>query len=60
MLSAELTHQHHLATDAALGKSGNHRNGASRKTVSTPECQVLTLTIAREWQATFDAQLVGK
>ena len=46
MLSAELTH--HLESEAALGKSGHHRNGASRKTVTTPEGEVLTLTIVRE------------
>ena len=44
MLSGELTH--HLATEAALGKSSNHSNGASRTTVTTPEGEVLTLTVA--------------
>jgi transposase-like protein len=46
MQSAELTH--HLESEAALGKSGHHRNGAGRKTVTTPEGDALELTIPRE------------
>src|ERR1700754_594371 len=34
MLAAELTH--HLENEAEQGKAGNHRNGTSRKTVTTP------------------------
>ena len=34
MLAAELTH--HLEAEAEQGKSGNHRNGTSPKTVITP------------------------
>jgi transposase-like protein len=58
MLSAELNH--HLDTEAAHGKSGNHRNGSSRKTVTTPEGESLELTIPRDRQATFEPQLVAK
>ncbi|MEW6169546.1 MAG: IS256 family transposase [Pseudomonadota bacterium] len=58
MLAAELSH--HLDTEAALGKSGNHRNGASRKTVTTPEGEALDLAIPRDRQATFEPQLVAK
>lgn len=58
MLAAELNH--HLDTEAALGKSGNHRNGSSKKTVTTPEGQALELTIPRDRQATFEPQLVAK
>lgn len=58
MLAAELSH--HLDTEAALGKSGNHRNGSSRKTVTTPEGEALELTIPRDRQATFEPHLVAK
>jgi transposase-like protein len=58
MLAAELSH--HLDSEAALGKSGNHRNGASRKTVTTPEGEALELAIPRDRQATFEPQLVAK
>lgn len=58
MLAAEL--RHHLDTEAALGKSGNHRNGNSRKTVTTPEGEALDLAIPRDRQATFEPQLVAK
>lgn len=58
MLAAEL--HHHLDTEAAHGKSGNHRNGSSKKTVTTPEGEALELTIPRDRQATFEPQLVAK
>lgn len=58
MLAAELNH--HLDNEAALGKNGNHRNGTSRKTVTTPEGEALELAIPRDRQATFEPQLVGK
>jgi transposase-like protein len=58
MLAAELSH--HLGTEAALGKSGNHRNGSSGKTVTTAEGESLELAIPRDRQATFEPQLVGK
>ena len=58
MLAAELNH--HLDTEATLGKSGNHRNGSSRKTVTTPEGEVLELAIPRDRQATFAPHLVAK
>jgi putative transposase len=58
MLAAELSH--HLDTEAAQGKSGNHRNGSSRKTVTTPEGEALDLAIPRDRQATFEPQLVAK
>jgi transposase-like protein len=57
MLAAELTH--HLETEAEQGKSGNHRNGTSAKTVLTPNGE-LNLDIPRDRQATFEPQLVGK
>src|SRR6185312_1798060 len=57
MLAAELTH--HLETEAEQGKSGNHRNGASPKTVITPNGE-LSLEIPRDRQATFEPQLIGK
>jgi transposase-like protein len=57
MLAAELTH--HLQTEAEQGQSGNHRNGTSAKTVITPNGE-LKLDIARDRQATFEPQLVGK
>ena len=58
MLAAELSH--HLDTEATQGKSGNHRNGSSKKTVMTPEGETLELTIPRDRQATFEPQLVAK
>ena len=58
MLAAELSH--HLDSEAALGKSGNHRNGISKKTVTTPEGEALELVIPRDRQATFEPQLVAK
>lgn len=58
MLAAELSH--HLDTEAALGKNGNHRNGSSRKKVTTPEGEALELAIPRDRQATFEPQLVAK
>jgi transposase-like protein len=58
MLAAELNH--HLDTESAQGKSGNHRNGSSRKTVTTPEGEALELTIPRDRLATFEPQLVAK
>ena len=62
MLAAELTH--HLNTEAAgsgekPAKSGNHRNGASAKTVITPE-GALPLNIPRDRLSTFEPQLVAK
>ncbi|MGF6408591.1 Transposase, Mutator family [Paraburkholderia tuberum] len=57
MLAAELTH--HLETEGGQGKSGNHRNGTSSKTVITPNGE-LHLDIARDRQATFEPQLIGK
>lgn len=59
MLAAELTH--HLHTEAKQGpaKAGNHRNGASSKTVITPSGE-LALDIPRDRLATFEPQLVGK
>ena len=58
MLAAELSH--HLDTEAALGKNGNHRHGSSRKKVTTPEGEALELAIPRDRQATFEPQLVAK
>jgi putative transposase len=57
MLAAELTH--HLEVEAEQGKSGNHRNGTSPKTVITPNGE-RNLDIPRDRQATFEPQLVGK
>lgn len=57
MLAAELTH--HLASEAGGGKTGNHRNGSSPKTVLTPN-GALGLSIPRDRLATFDPQLVAK
>lgn len=57
MLSAELSH--HLAVESDEGKSGNHRNGSSRKTVLTPNGE-LPLDIPRDRNATFEPQLVAK
>lgn len=57
MLAAELSH--HLAAEAQQGKSGNHRNGSSGKTVITPNGE-LNLAIPRDRQATFEPQLVAK
>ncbi len=57
MLAAELTH--HLAAEAKEGRSSNHRNGTSPKTVITPNGE-LELDIPRDRQATFEAQLVAK
>ncbi|WP_029049923.1 transposase, partial [Cupriavidus sp. amp6] len=55
MLAAELTH--HLAAEAKEGRSRNHRNGTSPKTVITPNGE-LELDIPRDRQATFEPQLV--
>lgn len=57
MLAAELSH--HLASESKQGKSGNHRNGSSGKTVITPNGE-LNLAIPRDRQATFEPQLVAK
>ncbi|MDQ9172501.1 IS256 family transposase [Oxalobacteraceae bacterium R-40] len=57
MLAAELTH--HLDIEARQGKAGNHRNGASPKTVLTPAGE-LDLNIPRDRLATFEPQLVAK
>jgi hypothetical protein len=57
MLAAELTH--HLASEAKQGKSGNHRNGSSPKTVITPNGE-LELDIPRDRQTTFEPQLVAQ
>jgi putative transposase len=57
ILAAELSH--HLDTEAKQGKAGNHRNGASSKTVITPNGE-LSLNIPRDRQATFEPQLVAK
>lgn len=57
MLSAELSH--HLATEAKQGKTGNHRNGNSPKTVITPN-GALELSIPRDRLASFEPQLVAK
>lgn len=57
MLAAELNH--HLTSEAKQGKTGNHRNGSSRKTVITPGGE-LHLAIPRDRQATFEPQLVAK
>jgi putative transposase len=57
MLSAELSH--HLASEAADEKAGNHRNGSSPKTVLTPS-GALDLNIPRDRLATFEPQLVAK
>lgn len=57
MLAAELSH--HLASEADQGKSGNHRNGTSTKTVLTPNGE-LELEIPRDRHATFEPQLVAK
>ncbi len=57
MLAAELSH--HLASEADQGKSGNHRNGSSPKTVLTPNGE-MELDIPRDRHATFEPQLVAK
>jgi transposase-like protein len=57
MLAAELTH--HLDTETKQGKTGNHRNGASPKTVIAPNGE-LNLDIPRDRQATFEPRLVAK
>ena len=57
MLAAELSH--HLATEAAQGQPGNHRNGSSAKAVITPNGE-LDLAIPRDRHATFEPQLVAK
>lgn len=57
MLAAELTH--HLDSEAKQGRTGNHRNGSSAKTVITPNGE-LNLDIPRDRQATFEPQLVAK
>ena len=57
MLAAELTH--HLDTEAAQGKPGNHRNGSNSKSVITPSGE-LNLDIPRDRQAMFEPQFVAK
>jgi putative transposase len=57
MLAAELSH--HLQREAADDGPGNHRNGASPKTVITPN-GALDLNIPRDRLATFEPQLVAK
>jgi transposase-like protein len=57
MLAAELSH--HLTTETKQGRSGNHRNGSSAKTVITPNGE-LDLDIPRDRQTTFEPQLVAK
>ena len=57
MLAAELSH--HLASEVAEEGAGNHRNGASPKTVLTPN-GALDLNIPRDRLATFEPQLVAK
>jgi len=57
MLSAELSH--HLNVESAHGKSGNHRNGTSTKTVITQNGQ-MRLDIPRDRHATFEPQLIAK
>jgi putative transposase len=57
MLAAELSH--HLASESADEGVGNHRNGASPKTVLTP-AGALDLNIPRDRLATFEPQLVAK
>jgi transposase-like protein len=57
MLSAELTH--HLETETREGKTGNHRNGSTPKTVITPGGE-MDLDIPRDRNATFEPQLVAK
>lgn len=57
MLAGELAH--HLHTEAALGKVGNHRNGSSPKTVLIPNGE-MALDIPRDRLSTFEPQLVAK
>jgi putative transposase len=57
MLTAELAH--HLDTETRQGRTGNHRNGSSPKTVITPNGE-LSLDIPRDRLATFEPQLVAK
>ena len=60
ILVAELTH--HLKSEAVKSspvKTGNHRNGSSKKTVLTPEGE-LELSIPRDRLSSFDPQLVAK
>src|SRR3970040_832292 len=57
MLSAELSH--HLVSEAADDKMGNHRNGSSPQTVLSPG-GALDLNIPRDRLATFEPQLVAK
>lgn len=57
MLTAELIH--HLESEATDEGPGNHRNGASPKTVITPN-GALALNIPRDRLATFEPQLVAK
>jgi len=57
ILAAELSH--HLASEAAEEKAGNHRNGTSHKTVLTPN-GALDLQIPRDRLTTFEPQLVAK
>ncbi len=56
MLAAELSH--HLNKESAE-KSGNHRNGSSKKTVITPNGE-LELSIPRDRLSTFEPQLIAK
>jgi transposase-like protein len=57
MLVAELNH--HLTSETAQGKPGNHRNGTSSKTVITPNGE-MELDIPRDRRSTFEPQLVAK
>ena len=57
MLAAELSH--HLSSEAKQGKTGNHRNGSSAKTVLIPHRE-LNLDIPRDRQARFEPLLVAK
>lgn len=60
ILVAELGH--HLKTESAKassGKSPNHRNGSSKKTVITPDGE-LELSIPRDRLSSFDPQLIAK
>ncbi|MEJ1161444.1 IS256 family transposase [Prosthecomicrobium sp. N25] len=52
-LNAEM--DHHLAS----GENGNARNGYGKKTVLTDSSRI-ELEVPRDWQATFDPQLIAK
>lgn len=60
ILVAELTHHLKIESEkTSTGKSGNHRNGSSKKTVLTPEGEI-ELSIPRDRLSSFDPQLVAK